>query len=199
MQKKGKDLKTMDDIFYDCRSEGEYEPETVNKVHEGVLKTCHGDVLQDEPQKCKKPMDMRNILRSAAHNAQILLRGLGVSCECIEAEEPQASCKFFYPATLAITARVHAESTCGCPPQSQCILRGSPVTLNLPIELNPQSGQVKVNIFQPAPATLATAAECIAMGAGDRRSYGLAQNSIRRPCYRSGSARKAARKVRWEV
>ncbi|EDW13864.1 uncharacterized protein LOC6572261 [Drosophila mojavensis] len=203
----------MDDIFHDCRSESDCDRECAHKA--GILKACQGDFPQEEPQQRKAPMDMRSIIRRAAQNTQILLRGLGVHCECTEIEEPPSTCKFFYPATLEISARVHTEPSCGVPPHCQCILRGSPVTLSLPMELEPHSGQVKVNIFKPAPNTLAHPCECAAVspggggggcvgagagaGAGDRRACGPPQNCMRRQSYRTGTARKAVRRVRWDA
>lgn len=52
-------------------------------------------------------------------------------------------------------------------PSAQCRLRGDPVTLKLPMELNPYSGQVNLQIYQPGSTV---ASGCHRFGAGDRRN-----------------------------
>lgn len=190
----------MEDIFFDCCSEGEAECETVLMPREGILKAGKGDatdhrLLQSKPSNYDDPMQIRDILHRAANSAQILLRGLGGHCEYTRLE-PQG-CMCFYPATLEITTRVQTESSCGCPPHCQCILRGSPVTLKLPMELNPHNGQVNVNIFQPRPKQLTAAGEGV--GGGDRRSSNPPPSNLQRHSQRREGPRKIGRRVRWDA
>ncbi|XP_030572225.1 uncharacterized protein LOC115770916 [Drosophila novamexicana] len=173
----------MEDIFFDCCSEGEAECETVLMQREGILKAGKGDATD------------HRLLQSKPSNAQILLRGLGGHCEYTRLE-PQG-CMCFYPATLEITTRVQTESSCGCPPHCQCILRGSPVTLKLPMELNPHNGQVNVNIFQPRPKQLTAAGEGV--GGGDRRSSNPPPSNLQRHSQRREGPRKIGRRVRWDA
>ncbi|EDW66683.1 uncharacterized protein [Drosophila virilis] len=190
----------MEDIFFDCCSEGEAECETILMQREGILKAGKGDaadhcLLQSKSNKYDDPIQIRDILHRAANSAQILLHGLGGHCEYTKFE-PQG-CKCFYPATLEITTRVHTESSCGCPPHCQCVLRGSPVTLKLPLELNPHNGQVNVKIFQPSTKQLTGAGEGV--GGGDKRASNPSPNNMQRHSQRREGPKKIGRRVRWDA
>ncbi|XP_016977761.1 uncharacterized protein LOC108043527 [Drosophila rhopaloa] len=125
------------DTFYDCRSDDEGSPE---------LAVGGGDeVICKRAPRFDDPVEIRAVLERAANTTQRLLRCYG-GTDCVPT---RPSMTRFYPATLEVSARLHTDDKCPCPKDRQCKLIGDPVTLKLPIELNPESGQVKVNIFQP--------------------------------------------------
>lgn len=126
------------DTFYDCHSDEEEDVEE--------QEMAHGDaVVCKQAPRFDDPVQIRAVLERAATATQQLLRCYGGTD--IQATRPLMT--RFYPATLELSARLHTDDLCPCPKERQCKLRGDPVTLNLPIELNPESGQVKVNLFQP--------------------------------------------------
>ncbi|EDV49867.1 uncharacterized protein LOC6552643 [Drosophila erecta] len=125
------------DIFHDCRSDDEETPE---------LDVGGGDeVICKQAPRFDDPVQIRAVLERAATATQRLLRCYG-GTDCVPTRPLMTR---FYPATLEVSARLHTDDKCPCPKDRQCKLMGDPVTLKLPIELNPESGQVKVNIFQP--------------------------------------------------
>ncbi|XP_017014090.2 uncharacterized protein [Drosophila takahashii] len=127
------------DTFHDCRSDDE-ETETPEMAVGG------GDeVICKQAARFDDPVQIRAVLERAATATQRLLRCYG-GTDCVPM---RPSMTRFYPATLEVSARLHTDDKCPCPKDRQCKLIGDPVTLRLPIELNPESGQVKVNIFQP--------------------------------------------------
>ncbi|XP_016941584.4 uncharacterized protein [Drosophila suzukii] len=138
------------DTFHDCRSDDEEIPE---------LSVGGGDeVICKQAPRYDDPGQIRAVLERAATATQRLLRCYG-GTDCVPT---RPSMTRFYPATLEVSARLHTDDKCPCPKDRQCKLIGDPVTLKLPIELNPESGQVKVNIFQPK--SLATFCGCSAPG-----------------------------------
>ncbi|XP_017123874.1 uncharacterized protein LOC108143835 [Drosophila elegans] len=126
------------DTFYDCRSDEECSPESV--VGGG------DEVICKQAPRFDDPVEIRAVLERAATATQRLLRCYGGTDFCVP---PRPTMTRFYPATLEVSARLHTDDKCPCPKDRQCKLIGDPVTLKLPIELNPESGQVKVNIFKP--------------------------------------------------
>ncbi|XP_041675150.1 uncharacterized protein LOC108109401 [Drosophila eugracilis] len=125
------------DTFHDCRSDEEDTSE---------LAVGGGDeVICKQAPRFDDPVQIRAVLERAANATQQLLRCYG-GTDCVPT---RPSMTRFYPATLEVSARLHTDDKCPCPKDRQCKLHGDPVTLRLPIELNPESGQVKVNIFQP--------------------------------------------------
>ncbi|XP_017058347.2 uncharacterized protein LOC108099366 [Drosophila ficusphila] len=125
------------DTFHDCRSDDEESPE---------LAIGGGDeVICKQAPRFDDPVQIRAVLERASVATRRLLRCYG-GTDCVPT---RPSMTLFYPATLEVCARLHTDEKCPCPKDRQCKLIGDPVTLKLPIELNPESGQVKVNIFRP--------------------------------------------------
>ncbi|XP_017037495.1 uncharacterized protein [Drosophila kikkawai] len=140
------------DIFLDCLTDDEVEEAEVVPPE---LAMGHGDeVVCKQAPRYDDPMEIRAVLERAAIATQRMLRCYG-GTECGPSRPTKTR---FYPATLEVSARLHTDDKCPCPKDRQCKLRGDPVTLNLPIELNPETGQVKVNIFQPK--SMATICGC---------------------------------------
>ncbi|XP_020813742.1 uncharacterized protein LOC110188370 [Drosophila serrata] len=132
------------DTFLDCLSDDE-EVEK-KEVASPELTVGHGDeVVCKQARRYDDPVEIRAVLERAAIATQRMLRCYGGT----DGGPTLPSRSRFYPATLEVSARLHTDDKCPCPKDRQCKLRGDPVTLNLPIELNPESGQVRVNIFQP--------------------------------------------------
>ncbi|KAH8329760.1 hypothetical protein KR074_003819 [Drosophila pseudoananassae] len=154
-----------EDTFYDCLSD---EEEVVEEQE-----MAHGDaVVCKRAPRFDDPVEIRAVLERAAIATQQLLRCYGGA----DTPAPRPSMTRFYPATLELSARLHTDDLCPCPKERQCKLRGDPVTLKLPIELNPESGQVKVNIFQPK--SMGTICGCNAP-IGDRRKRRSINRSVR--------------------
>ncbi|EDV93482.1 uncharacterized protein LOC6563304 [Drosophila grimshawi] len=185
--------KEPEERFFDCccgsESEAESDLESIVRTNDYncSLLSCPTNVFE-----------MRRALERAANTAQILLRGLGVhgDKDGAAAGNTACSCMRFYPATLEISARLHTDTSCGCPPHCQCVMRGDPVTLKLPMELNPANGHVNVNIFQPKPTK---PTKPLGGGAGDRpiSSSLSAPSTLSRHSQRHGGDRKGGRRVRW--
>ncbi|KAH8395524.1 hypothetical protein KR222_000481, partial [Zaprionus bogoriensis] len=149
-------ISELEDSFYDCRSDAEEgadveAPVTTVDIEAPVAKDIDVDMdIGELIPNVRDSWEIRQTLERVANSAHLLLRSVGGQCEmCANMLDRSASCSHFYPATLEISARLHTDTSCTCPPHCQCVLRGDPVTLNLPMELNPYSGQVKVDIFQP--------------------------------------------------
>ncbi|KAH8360258.1 hypothetical protein KR093_011639, partial [Drosophila rubida] len=153
------------DCFYDCQSATESDDEEsaidLEPINcEQVVRAVGGYSPNFED-----PLEMRHTIERVAINSRMLLRSVGGNCECLGGYvDRSASASFFYPATLEICARLLTDKSCACPPSCQCRLRGEPVILQLPMELNPYSGQVNVEIFQHAPKALASARGCHCIG-----------------------------------
>ncbi|KAH8295308.1 hypothetical protein KR018_009918 [Drosophila ironensis] len=129
------------DTFYDCRSDDEDLQD---------LGLAHGDaVVCKKAPRFDDPVQIRAVLERAATATLKLLRCYGGTENVV----PRPSLTHFYPATLELIARLHTDDHCSCPKKRQFKLTGDPVMLKLPIELNPKSCQVKVNIFQPKSMT----------------------------------------------
>ncbi|KAH8243091.1 hypothetical protein KR032_004554 [Drosophila birchii] len=141
------------DTFLDCLSDEEEKEEV--KVAPPELTVGHGDeVVCKQARRFDDPVEIRAVLERAAIATHQMLRCYGGS----DGGLTRPSKARFYPATLEVSARLHTDDKCPCPKDRQCKLRGDPVTLNLPIELNPETCQVKVNIFQPK--SIATICGC---------------------------------------
>ncbi|KAL7726947.1 hypothetical protein ACLKA6_002714 [Drosophila palustris] len=206
----------LEDCFYDCLSDSESDEDSDFELEDHKC----GEIVRAVAGYCPNfddPAEIRRTLERVANTSRLLLRSVGGDCDCFEHLEQQASRSFFYPATLEICARLLTDKS---PPIGQCRLRGDPVTLKLPMELNPYNGQVNLNIFQPGskPLTGAGGSQCV--GAGDRRtgqvakpvtgpesepgsgvvnraSFGLGPAGIRRHTQRHDGVQKSGRKVRW--
>ncbi|KAH8369094.1 hypothetical protein KR009_000818 [Drosophila setifemur] len=157
------------DTFHDCQSEDD-------NIEELGVGLGHGDAVVCTRAPCfDDPVEIRAVLERAAVATQRLLRCYGGTNRVVRPSMTQ-----FYPATLELSACLHTDDFCPCPKDRQCKLKGDPVTLKLPIELNPESGQVKVNIFQPK--SMGTICGC-STEAGDKS--------------KSKNRRHSDRSVRW--
>ncbi|XP_060648231.1 uncharacterized protein LOC132785919 [Drosophila nasuta] len=158
------------DCFYDCNSESENGDED--------------SVIEHEPKKCEQiiravggfstpnfddPLEIRQTLERVSDNSRLLLRSVGGKCDCLEHSDRHTSATFFYPATLEICARLLTDKSSACPASCRCRVRSEPVKLQLPMELNPYSGQVNMKIFQHALKAMTVVDGCYCAGAGDKR------------------------------
>ncbi|EDW80985.1 uncharacterized protein Dwil_GK11265 [Drosophila willistoni] len=159
------------DIFHDCLSDSDTEHfSDVSELPEkAVGDGSHSDDNKKKDTASAKqlirfddPEQIRTVLERAALTTKMLLRCYGGDGQSgNEDNVPYHRSPRFYPATLEINARLHAEETCSCPKNCQCQLRGEPVTLKLPIELNPLNGQVNVEIYQPKSLEPAVPRKCL--------------------------------------
>ncbi|XP_001359819.2 uncharacterized protein [Drosophila pseudoobscura] len=164
------------DRFYDCISDTECEDNSVSG----------GDVCK-VVSSLKDPGQMRAVLERALYATQNLLRCYG-SAVAPAGRNPPPHELNYYPATLEVSVTLKTEETCICPKNRQYSLRGDPVTLKLPIKLNPDSGQVKMNIYQPRAGVASGCRQC---GAG---APGAAGDRYKAKSRKSSSS---MRKVRW--
>ncbi|XP_041451043.1 uncharacterized protein LOC111073200 [Drosophila obscura] len=164
---------TVPECFFDCKSDTEGENDA----------GADGQVVSNR----QDPVQLRAVLERALHATQKLLSCYGSSVAPTTVRRLPPREVLYYPATLEVSVTLNTEETCRCPKHCQCRLRGGPVKLKLPIELNPESGQVKVNVFRPTP------------GISDGRQGGAgvpdaAGDSCKSKKRRSSSS---VRKVRW--
>ncbi|SPP84028.1 uncharacterized protein LOC117586601 [Drosophila guanche] len=165
------------ECFYDCNSDTEGDD---NGAPGGDV--CKVVAHQEDPSH------MRAVLENALHATQNLLGCYG-SPVAPTVRNPAPPGMHYYPATLEVSVTLNSEQSCLCPKHRRCRLRGDPVKLKLPIELNPESGQVKVNIFQPRPVV--TISDCRQCGAGLPDDAGDRCNTKKR------KSCSCVRKVRW--
>ncbi|KAH8307605.1 hypothetical protein KR044_005033, partial [Drosophila immigrans] len=152
------------DNFYDCQSGSDSDVEDLGSNNcEQVIRAVGGFSPLDDP------LVIRQALERVANNSLLLLRTVGGKCDYLGHLDRHTSSTFVYPATLEICARLLTDKSCACSPNCRCRLRGEPVTLQLPVELNPFSGQVNVQILQHGQKPLTVGGECHCGGAGDRR------------------------------
>ncbi|XP_034485131.1 uncharacterized protein LOC117790007 [Drosophila innubila] len=222
----------LEDFFYDCHSDDDSDDDSdfdlENNNCDQIVRAAGGyNTDRQLLPNLDDPVEIRRTLERVANTTRLLLRSVGGKCDRYEPLEQQVSRSFFYPATLEISARLLTDKSCPYPPSGQCRLRGDPVTLKLPMELNPYSGQVNLNIFQPGPKPLASCCHCA--GSGDRRNVpvakpapesdpsldpgvvsatlghgvaqrpglGLGPGGMRRHTQRHDGVHKSGRKVRW--
>lgn len=218
----------LEDCFYDCQSDSESTEDSELDLEDDkcdqALRAVGGYSGNHHLfSKFDDSLEMRKALERVTNTSRLLLRSVGGKCDCSNCLEKETSRPFFYPAQLEICARLITDKSCPIPPSGQCRLRGDPVTLKLPMELNPYSGQVNLPIFQPEKNV---SGGCHCAGAGDRSfgagtkpapvsdetghdtglgyygaahrpGFGVASGGMRRHTQRHDGVRKSGRKVRW--
>lgn len=127
-----------------------YLPRDINvpALHRGFrkFKPHNQPVIDDLQPSVKDVWKIRETVERVATGAHQWLHNVGGKCNiCGGMKKEKNASSSYYPATLEISARVYSDKA----PQRPSGLRNDPVTLKLPVELNPQSGQVKVNVFKP--------------------------------------------------
>lgn len=153
-------------------------------------------IIEELQPNLKDAWKIREVVERVAAGAHHWLHNVGGKCNVcggIQKERHTISSSS-YPATLELSARLYSDKST----QRQGALRGDPVKLKLPVELNPHSGQIKVNVFRPRSVS----------GEGDKRGLSppptkkawgsSAGGATAKTLHRSeGKVKKSMRKVRW--
>lgn len=152
-------------------------------------------VMEELQPNMKDAWKIREVVERVAAGAHDWLHNVGSKCTVCggSQKDRNAISSSSYPATLELSARLFSDKGT----QRQGALRGDPVKLKLPVELDPHSGQIKVNVFRPRPVC----------GEGDKRGlspppskkgWGSAGGAMAKTLHRTeGKVKKSMRKVRW--
>ncbi|KAH8307541.1 hypothetical protein KR044_000762, partial [Drosophila immigrans] len=119
-----------EDEFFDCLSIGDSEPKTCKCTSKKMRSCKSSKVSASESQRLDDPEALREALERIAHGTQMMLKNF---------EQSKNGCRKPCNATLEITARLITDAKEDGP---NCKFQGRPVTMKMPLEFDPSTGQL---------------------------------------------------------